>query len=477
MLVRRSLRSGVLLLAALLSACRAASPLQSIGLQAEIDGMARDTLRSGPMAGLSLAILHEGDVLHASGYGMRDVEAGLPAERRTVYPIASVSKHLTAALALRLVDQGVLTLDDPIDQWIPPDPRVSWLGEVTLRQLLSHSAGVYNFTRDEQGQLDDPGKAHSRDYLLDRLANRPLDFSPGTHMSYSNGGFLLVGEVIRRATGGSYLEALREHVLGPLGLEDTASVQAPSDRAEVSKSYLRRDGTFHLHDRFATIAGSEDGFAVPAGFLRSSALDLVRLEEALTSLLSAASLAAMRAPTRLADGSLVGYGLGTRLGSLRGHEKVGHTGGFFSYRSVLAHYPGEKLTIAIVSNSDLQDPPVDVLDLEARIACRILEVPIEEVVSGVPGRDLSAYAGRYESGGGSVLTIRPEGNGLSFFTEAWGEQTYLPLGGDRFYQKGWPAHVWSIEFQFKGDRPRWIVGRESGGFESADWRYAFADKP
>src|SRR5213075_971329 len=147
-------------------------------------------LERGPIAGLSIAVFEHGRPVLAKGYGWADVEAGLPASAETSYPIASVSKHFTAAAILRLADQGKLGLDDPLGRFFPS--ARARIGALTIRHLLDHTSG-----------FSKPGPA-PRPAALSVLSRGGTAREQGQDWSYSNYNFSLLGLVIENVSGKDY---------------------------------------------------------------------------------------------------------------------------------------------------------------------------------------------------------------------------------------------------------------------------------
>src|SRR5256714_2666813 len=156
--------------------------------------------------GLSIAVLTGDRVLLSRGYGLANVEVRVPASDSTVYQSGSMGKQFTAALVEMLVDRHRLRLDDSIVRWFPEGAGV-WQ-EITVRRLLTHTAGVAEYT----DSTFDYRKDYTEDELVKFAAARPLDFQPGERWSYSNTGYLLLGALIHRGTGRFYGDLLGDSV-------------------------------------------------------------------------------------------------------------------------------------------------------------------------------------------------------------------------------------------------------------------------
>ena len=215
---------GLLALAAVLGVARGwAQP--PADLTATIDAIAAAALEQ-PIAGLSIAVGRRGKPIITRAYGRANIERGVPVTPDTIFHIASISKNIEAAIALKLAEQGKLSLDEDVRTYVPQAPTH---GErVTPRQLLSHTSGLYNFTSLPEAQANE-GRDWTHDQVFGLIQARPFDFAPGTGWHYSNSGFYLAGVAIERAAGASYADYVRQAIFAPLGMQ-TASLCTVHDR-------------------------------------------------------------------------------------------------------------------------------------------------------------------------------------------------------------------------------------------------------
>lgn len=337
-------------------------------LEQRVDTIAEAALRDGPVAGLSIAIFRNSREILASGYGFSDLDRRQPATAETRYDIASVSKLFTALAILKLVDEGVLGLDDHVATRLPAFPNPDQ-GAISLRQLLNHTSGLNDYEAADFVRMlhaEAPPEPLTPAFVLDYLAGRPLDAPPGAEWQYTNSGFYLAGLIIEQATGTPWGEYVRQAIALPLGLSDTLPCDElrPDQR---SAGYESTDAGFERSAVYAEAGVQGDGG------LCSTARDLARLPAALAehSLLPEKLLAEMLRPTVLADGVTVDYGLGVRLGRIDGHPLWGHTGSvLLTYASVVAHYPEDGVTIVVLVNTS--NTQADALVVEGGIAREVL---------------------------------------------------------------------------------------------------------
>jgi CubicO group peptidase (beta-lactamase class C family) len=415
---------------------------------AAVDALAAEALRRGPIAGLSIAVFEHGKAIVATGYGSADLEAGVAATADTSYPIASVTKHFTAAAVLRLADQAKLSLDDPLSRFFPAArPRI---GALTVRHLLDHTSGL---TR---------GGPAPRRAALSVIARGGTARAQGEDWDYSNYNFSLLGLVIEQASGRDYALYMHDELAVPLALTGTGYCEDGSAVPGRGRDY--QSGVKAVSP---TSYWTESRFFA-AGGLCSTVLDLVRWERALEDgrVVSPAMLQAMRTPTRLPVGLEVDYGYGTRLGLTGRHRKLGHTGGGQSNKAVLARYPDDDVTIAVLLNTERRNAPVTATDLEERIERLFfgLAEPSPRSAS-VPEKELHRYAGQYRDGSRLVrvatrdgmLTVHP---GLGDRPDS----RLMPGGGDLFLDEEQPSI--ELRFQIRDDQAHgygryhdgWFVG-------------------
>ncbi|KAA3604372.1 MAG: class A beta-lactamase-related serine hydrolase [Planctomycetota bacterium] len=301
------------------------------------------------IVGLSIAVSLHGRVIFAEGFGHADLERTTPANEHTIYDIASVGKQYTSVAVLKLVDEGELSLNDRIRELVPQTP--AHFPNATLEELLRHTSGFASGVLDE---LDPPVGLDQPRTGLEWLDDGPLRqgrivFQPSETFLYSNSGYLMLGLAIEAASGRPYAEYVAEELLEPAGLHSTTVCQRPdsplmADSLHRTEAGIARVPFIHM----STYGG--------AGSICASVTDLIAWEHALEAgrLISRDSLERFRTPSRVrgtVESAHMPYGMGQRLGTFRGHRKVGHTGTFDGGSASLAHFPDAELTIAVLTNT------------------------------------------------------------------------------------------------------------------------------
>lgn len=332
--------------AALVSACVAFSePPTDAAIAVAADALAAEALSQTGAVGLSVAVARDGEVILSKGYGLAEVEHDVEADENTIFRIGSITKQFTAAAIMRLVEQGKLDLDDPVTKHVPGYNTQG--REITVRHLLTHTSGIKNYTELRRVMVDEPEREFTHEEMLGMVQNEPLAFEPGTKFAYCNTGYYLLGMIIEKVSGKDYCAYLQDEFFGPLGLTDTrcdSNTEIIKDRAQ---GYTV-DGGRLVHDR-----GLATGTTFAAGGLIASARDLVVWADALAAgkVVSAASYELMSTPHTLTGGGAIEYGFGHFIDSLDGHTRVGHGGDIFGFNSMLARFPDDGVTVAVISNS------------------------------------------------------------------------------------------------------------------------------
>ena len=271
---RRMHRRRVLVIAvaaSILAACADTSATGDLDREDVLDQAVQElvAMPGGPPG--AIVVVQRGSDRSVHTAGVAEVGAEPEPDVEDHMRIASVSKAFNGATALSLVDEGVLSLDDTIAQWLPDLPR-AW-GEVTLRQMLNHTSGLPDFSESEAFQellLASLEEVPPPSELVSYVADEPLNFPPGTEYRYSNTDNAVAALMIEQATGQDYADVLTERVLEPLGL-DATSLPTGSELPEPFIHGYRLDGDGDFEDESNVIAG---GWTWASGGMVSTPADL-----------------------------------------------------------------------------------------------------------------------------------------------------------------------------------------------------------
>ena len=379
--------------------------------------------------GAAVLVKRKGEVVLRKGYGMAQMDLGIAVSPDHVFEIGSVTKQFTAAIVLRLAEQGKLTLSDPITKYFP---QMTFGGTpITLEQLLSHTAGVPNYT-DMPEWIPRWREDMTVETLFALFRDKPLDFPPGTLWSYSNSGYILLGAVIEKVTGKSYEEVVESELFAPLGMHDSRyGHQEEIVRGRVAGYVKGAEGWAN-----APYLSLTQPYA--AGSLMSTVDDLARWSDALEAgrVISPASRDRMFTSAVLRggdqDGVATRYGLGNAMTEVAGRPTHEHGGGIHGFTCDLLRVPGEELLVVILSNNPTQDTH----DLAHRVAESVLGVPQKEKPAPLKlsAAELDAYIGVYlvpERSGVRRIVSR-DGETLRLQRTGGDLRTLVPIGPDAF---------------------------------------------
>ncbi len=342
--------AGAALLAlwpALLAAQRASpSPSLSSGAVARARAFVEQNLFRTLAPGAQIAVSRAGRTLWSESFGCADVELDVAVTRETRMRIGSVSKPLTAAALGRLVEQGRLDLDRPVQAYVPDFPRKAW--PITARQLAGHLAGIRHYEGDEFLIRDHYPTVRAG---LAIFENDALLFEPGTRFSYSSYGWNLLSAVIEGASGTSFLEFMEKEVFAPAGMQHTAADDPAPIIPGRSRFYTRDADTGAVENALYV----DNSYKWAGGGFLSTAEDLVAFANALLEgrLLKPETVHLLWTSQRTKDGRETEYGIGWTVDrDAKGRRRVRHSGGSQGGTANLVVYPDERLVVALLVNSD-----------------------------------------------------------------------------------------------------------------------------
>jgi CubicO group peptidase (beta-lactamase class C family) len=285
--------------------------------------------------------------VYEHGYGMANLELGVPVTPSTAFAIASISKPFTAMSVLLAAEHGQLSLDDEVQKYVP-----EWVDRddhITIRHLLTHTSGI----RDAFGLLGWAAPSESEgdqnEAIVRMLARqRGLNFAPGTEFQYNNGGYNLLASIVKRATGQSLRAFADANIFKPLGMTHSAFRDDPTTLMfNRASGYSRRVDGWHLVPDAPSPSIGNDGMYSTVGDL------LLWLQNFDTPRVgTTALLAAMQKPTVLPGGGTTSYGFGLGMEDYRGALEVEHSGGDRGVATKAVRFPKQRLAVAVLCNED-----------------------------------------------------------------------------------------------------------------------------
>ena len=416
------------------------APRQDYAKVAEtLSRLIQNEMQDKKLPAFSIALVDDQKDIWAEGFGYADPDKKTVATAETVYRIGSVSKLFTDIGVMQLVERGQLDLDAPVQKYLPDfHPHNPFGTPITLRQLMSHRSGLLR--EPPIGNYFDPSELSLR-AMVQSLNDTTLVYEPETHTKYSNAGVAVVGYLLEKQSGQPFATYLRQAVLDPMGLRNSAFQPQPELIQKLAKAYMwSYDGLSFQAPTF------ELGMA-PAGCMYSTVLDLARFESVLfnqgrgpnAQVLKPETLQKMWTPQFAQPGATSGYGIGFRISQLEGHREIGHGGAIYGFATQLAALPDEKLGVVTVTTIDAANAVTSHVAQEAlqlMLAAK-QHSPLPEIPAATPisSEHIRQLAGRYGQGQDTVdLTAR---NGELFMLRtAGGEEVRLRQLGDSLIEDG-----------------------------------------
>ena len=376
-----------------------------------------------------LAVIKDGKFLYKRGYGMADLERGVPITEESIFDIGSTGKQFTATVIAILADQGSLILDASIREHLPELP--AYAKDITIRHLIHHTSGL----RDYLTLLDLRGlpmeNIYTEAFLFDLIARQKgLNFEPGSEHLYSNSGYFLLGTIAQRITGKHITELIKEYILDPLKMKHTTfnrDFRPIVKNRAISYEDGKNEGTFI--NAMALSGGFGDGALLTCvddlllwdrNFYRN------KLNQRQADLIKQ-----LHEKGKLNSGKTINYAFGLDITEYRGQRVVQHAGGWAGYVSEMMRFPDQRMTIICLANLGSMDPTSlchkvadifleDVLETETRLHKRKSEKAQKQT-------SMEKFAGLYQSRLQTYDIF--EKDGQLFLSTGTGDFPLLPANG------------------------------------------------
>lgn len=306
--------------------------------------------------GCAVGVFRNGKVAYEHGYGMANLEQGVPITPDTVFYIASVSKEFTAASVALLAEEGKISLDDDIRKYVPEIPAYD--RPITIRNLIHHTSGL----RDYLGLWAKSGRSHvdsiPESEAIALIAKQDgLDFTPGSQYKYSNSGYFLLSVIVKRASGMPLSAYAEEHIFKPLGMNNT---HFHDDRTRIvphrASAYFQREpeqgGGLGLYQTSYDLVGD--------GGLLTTVRDFYRWDQNFQHNVlgkrGQAFIEELQSTDPLSDGKPSNYAFGLTLSDYKGMKIIGHGGAFISFKADYVRVPELALSVVALCNQDEIEP-------------------------------------------------------------------------------------------------------------------------
>jgi len=421
-----------------------AQPEPPADLAKKVDAIFED-LDSTRSPGCAVALMREGEIVYANGYGMANLDHGVPIEAHSVFHVASVSKQFTAAAIVLLAQDGKLSFDDDVRRYVPELPDFG--PRITIRHLLHHVSGV----RDQWQLLGLAGWRYSKDritdddvlWILER--QHELNFAPGEQYLYSNSGYTLLAQIVARVSGKSLREFTRERIFEPLGMTRTF-FRDDFDEIVPDQAY----GYERREDDSRAFRLSVTNFdTVGATSLLTTVEDMARWDRNFIDprVGGEAFVRQMLSRFRLTGGEEIDYAFGLGVGEYRGLATVGHDGADAGYRANFVRFPEQGVSVVCLCNvpADPERRAHEVAELVLGDQMAAPEPAAEAAAEGVhvAAAVLAAKEGWYwnpEDDGFLHFLVADGGLRVAAGGSSW---ALVPLSEDRFQLK-----VFGVDFTF-----------------------------
>lgn len=371
--------------------------------------------------GAAVVVVRDGNIVFEKGYGYANLEQNIPITPATIFDLASVSKQFAGLSIAMLVEQGRIKLTDDIRKYIPE--LYAFRDTIRIDHLVHHTSGI----RDWPATLAVAGWRMDDVIAFDQILRfasrqRTLNFVPGSEYTYSNTGYNLLAEVVRRVGGKSFRVWTDENLFRPLGMTST---HFHDDHQMVianrALGYTRSDSGFRAVTNNLTALGSSSLF--------SSARDLAKWVTNFDDpkVGGAKAMQLMRTHGRLNSGSQIPYAFGISHGIYRGQATLSHSGGWAGFSTFVLHFPQKKFGVIVLANTGINTGgaanTIASIFLDQELTAEVATQGMASTSEvDVPAATLDRYTGLYKLGPGWYVTIRRDGSRL--FTRATAEAEF-----------------------------------------------------
>lgn len=309
----------------------------------KVDEIVGKAMREQKIPGVAVMVLRDGRPIKTKGYGFANLEHRVPVKPETIFQSGSVGKQFTATLVMMLVEEGKLNLNESIGKHFP-EAKGAWDG-VQLRHLLSHTSGLPDMPYPKMDMRKDYTEADLVKFLVAEKAPE----KPGEKWRYNNGGYVMLGVLVKRVTGKFYGDMLKQKIFKPLGM-DTARVVSEADIVmnRAAGYEVKPDGIKNQE----WVAPSTNTTADGALYL--SLLDYAKWDAGLygTKLMSKAAMERMWTAVKLNDGKATNYGFGWMVGKVGDKRLIDHSGAWQGFTTYIGRHVDQKVTVVVLTNLD-----------------------------------------------------------------------------------------------------------------------------
>ncbi len=391
-------------------------PVPQADHASEVDALCAPWAHAGS-PGAGVLVIQDGRIVLKKGYGLANLESGSPIEPNTAFLLGSVSKQFTAMAIMILAERGRLSYEDPVARFFPGFPPYG--DKITVRHLLNHTSGLQDYEElfVKTGKISadwprsikgppDKYEPSAADALRLLEQQRELRFQPGARWEYSNSGYMVLGQIVEKASGQRYRDFLRDTIFRPLDMTETAVYDETKPKIPNRAASYRLDGSKFANIDYTPLNGiyGEDNVV-------STLNDMYKWDQALytDTLVRQSTLAQAFTPGRLNDNAATDYGFGWSIGDRLGLHYVEHGGGWLGFRTFVLRCPQQRFSVVVLSNLAQFDPGA-MANKIARVYLRNrMTLPVARHIAP---EILRRYAGKYEFGPRAVAEVTVEAGHL-----------------------------------------------------------------
>lgn len=310
-------------------------------IKAEIEAIFSEAY-PGHLPGATVLIAEDDKIIYRKAFGMANLELNVQMKPENVLGLASITKQFTSVSILILMEQGKLSLQDPLSKFIPDFPRGN---EITMHHLLNHTSGIKDYTRIPEFR-DKTRLEMTPEEIISSFKNLPLEFNPNEQHAYSNSGYVLLGYIIEQLSGMSYGDFLHKNIFDKLGMKNSYYDDSYKIIPNRANGYQLYEGDYENADYMSP------SFPYAAGSLMSTVDDMFLWSKAVqnNTLISEKSKRMAFTNHSLTNGKLTNYGYGWFINELAGMTSIEHTGGINGFSTSGIYVPGKNIYAIVLTN-------------------------------------------------------------------------------------------------------------------------------
>ncbi len=323
----------------------AQNPQPDAAAIARVDTAVTTVMAAAKVPGMSVAVARDGETVYTHAYGYANLAAKTPATVETHYEIGSITKQFTATAILQLKEAGKLSLGDTLARWIPEYPHAA---KVTVRELLQQTTGIPDYIDVNHFEKIAGTQKPSFPAILALIRNKPLEFTPGSRFRYSNTNYILLGEIVERASGTAWEAYVRKNLFAPAKMTQSGFIDDETSLQPMATGYV-------VGKKSVKVAPPlRSGWAWSAGAIVSTVDDMLAWDAALFGgrLINQTDLAAMFAGGKEAFDKNATYGFGWVVDTADGHKRYWHNGGTFGFLAANLVFPKDHMAVVVLQNAD-----------------------------------------------------------------------------------------------------------------------------